>query len=94
MESDNDAAFHRQEGFWLKAASWTFGLWALMIPVTGKMVLDGQKDLVIEQKALMQEFIKYREMDERRMAIFEERQGVLIQKTQQIEADHRAHREH
>lgn len=94
MPADNDAAFHRQEGFWLKAASWTFGLWALMIPVTGKMVLDGQKDLVIEQKALMQEFIKYREMDERRMAIFEERQGVIIQKINQIETDHRTGARH
>lgn len=84
----------QEKHFWMKVATWTFGLWALMIPITGKMLIDGQRDLVNEQKALMVEFVKYREIDERRMAIFEERQTVIMKRIETIDFDHREGKNH
>lgn len=81
--------FRQKEGFWLKAATWTFGLWALMLPITGKLVIDSIRDVADEQKNTTSEFIKYREIQEKRMTIVEERQNVIMRRLEQIDTDHR-----
>lgn len=85
---EEQANFRRQEGFWLKAATWTFGLWALMLPITGKLVIDSIKEVADEQKAMTKEFILYREMNERRIAILEERQSVVIRRLDYVDSHH------
>lgn len=87
--NEEQVNFHRQEGFWLKAATWTFGLWALMLPITGKLVIDSIKEVAEEQKTMAREFVLYREMNERRLAIIEERQSVVIQRLNSVDAHHK-----
>jgi hypothetical protein len=92
--ANGDAAFHQREGFWLKAASWTFGLWALMIPITGKMILDGQKDIREAQTIMADRFQAYREVDQTAMAILKDRQDTILLRQRELQNDVQAIQKH
>lgn len=84
-EVDEEVAVTTQrEKFWLKAATWTFGLWALMLPITAKLILDGQKDLASGQKELADRFQAYRELDQTSMALLKDRQDAVIERQRTI----------
>lgn len=73
-----------RENFWLKAASWTFGLWTLMIPITGKMILNGQEKQQVSLDTLMVQFQAYREIDQTAMAVIKDRQDANIERVKQL----------
>ena len=85
--ANGDPAFHQREGFWLKAASWTFSLWALMIPITGKMILDGQKDIREAEVVLADRFQAYREIDQTSMAVLKDRQDSILLRQRALQDD-------
>ena len=64
--------------FWQKAATWTFGIWAAMMPVTAVLVVNLMNDLAREQKNAAAAMVEYRQVMERRMLIVEERQNVVM----------------
>lgn len=76
-----------REDFWLRAATWTFGLWAILLPITGKMVVDKIDDIAESQQVYVEEFVKYRELMERRLTILEERQSSILRKVEKIDEE-------
>lgn len=76
--------------FWMKAASWTFGLWAIGVPLTGALIVDAVKGVQREQHELNDKFVDWREQMEKKYAVVDERQGVLMKKMEMIETDHHA----
>ena len=87
MHEEEEQRARVHEGFWLKAASWTLGLWALMIPITGKMILDGQDRMQKAQEDLAMKFQAYREIDQTSMAVLKDRQDQNIERVKQLAAE-------
>jgi hypothetical protein len=93
-QNEESTAVHEarvHENFWLKAASFCFGLWALMIPLGVKMILDRQADQQVTQiataarlDALVEQFRAYRELDQTQMALVKDRQDAVIERQKAI----------
>lgn len=82
----------RREDFWLKAATWTFGLWALMLPITAGLIVSRISEVVdsiriqaIEHDEFHDSFITHREQTESRLARFEERQNNVLRRLDDLE---------
>jgi hypothetical protein len=73
------------EGFWIKAAGWTFGLWALMLPLSAKMIIDSVSEEQRARQAMEVEFVKYREDVIRSMTSMAERQRIVLERLEKID---------
>jgi hypothetical protein len=87
LANGNDNNGHRA-AFWMKVASWTFGLWAVGVPLTGAFIADAVKTVQKEQHELQARYDEWTKEMEARHAIIEERQSVLMRKMEMIEVDH------
>lgn len=73
----------------MKAATWTFGLWALLLPLSAGLIINKVDEMADSQSLIAEQFVAYREMMEKRVTILEERQIAIIKKLEQIDGDHR-----
>lgn len=78
----------------MKAATWTFGLWALLLPISAGIVITQINSIAASQVKIAAEFVAYREMMERRITILEERQLAIVRQQNEINEDHRQNRNH
>jgi hypothetical protein len=74
--------------FWMKVASWTFGLWAIGVPLTAAFIVDAVNTVKDEQRQLDKEFDDWTRKMESRHALIDERQSLLMRKMDMIENDH------
>jgi hypothetical protein len=74
--------------FWMKIASWTFGLWAIGVPLTAAFITATVRDMQREQRALQEKFIEFKEKEASQYAVLSERQGVLMRQVEIISKDH------
>ena len=73
------------EGFWIKAAGWTFGLWALMLPLSAKMIIDSVSNEQRAREQMEMEFVKYREDVIRSITSMSERQRMVLDRLDKID---------
>ena len=76
-ENDDASALGKTE-FWMRAASVSFSLWAIVVAVVGWVVQSSVADAVRENKEARNAFTEYVRLMERRVTIIEERQSAVL----------------
>ena len=77
--------------FWMRVASITFGLWALVLPISAGIIVNRVDDIAIEQKRMADATVQWREIVERRLILLEERQADVRHRLREVELEQIKH---
>ena len=47
-EIEDEAAPHQRKTDWTRIAAWTFGAWAIMVPLAASIIVSGQNKILSE----------------------------------------------
>jgi len=80
----------RRTAHWQSIAGVAFALWALLVPVSAKWVVDSLERMSETQEIAAREASRQREVIEGRLTRLEERQMFITRSLERLEQEHHA----
>jgi len=74
--------------FWQALAGIAFSLWAVLVPISAKWVVDSLKEMSAAQMVFAQEAARRNELTEGRISRIEERQTFIMRELQRLALEH------
>ena len=90
-EIEDEAAPRNGRADWSRIAAWTFGLWALMIPLATSIIVSGQNKILAEVQSYRIETLQKDSAQDSQIAALATNQAAVLQWKARVEAAREDH---
>ena len=91
QEIEEEAAPRNSRADWSRIAAWTFGLWALMIPLATSIIVSGQNKILAEVQSYRIETLQKDSTQDSQISALATNQAAVLQWKARVEAAREDH---
>ena len=86
QEIEDEAAPRNGRADWSRIAAWTFGAWAIMVPLAASIIVSGQNKILSEIQSYRIETLQKDSVQDSQIAALATNQAAVLQWKARVEA--------